>query len=108
MKEMAIETLEESLRQAMLNSDVSALDDLIADDLVFTLPSGLVIDKQTDLEAHRTGIQKYNQIETNDMQIHHHGDWAVVTLKAKITAKVFSGTYCFTRIWAKRHDRWQI
>ncbi|MGV0029031.1 nuclear transport factor 2 family protein [Phormidesmis priestleyi] len=45
IKETTIETLEESLRQAMLNSDISALDELIADDLVFTLPTGLVIDK---------------------------------------------------------------
>lgn len=108
MTEMTIETLEENLRQAMLNSDISALDELIADDLVFTLPTGLVIDKQADLEAHRSGIQKYHQVKTDDLQIRHYGDWAVVTLKAEITAKVFSGTYRFTRIWAKRQNRWQI
>jgi hypothetical protein len=33
----AIATLEENLRQAMLHSDVAALDELIADDLVFTM-----------------------------------------------------------------------
>jgi ketosteroid isomerase-like protein len=108
MTEMTIETLEESLRQAMLNSDLLALDELIADDLVFTLPTGLVIDKQADLEAHRSGIQKFTKVNTDDLQIRHYGDWAVVTLKAEITAKVFSGTYRFTRIWAKRQNRWQI
>lgn len=50
----------------MLISDVLALNELIADDLVFTLPTGLVIDKQVDLEAHRSGIQKYHQIEIDD------------------------------------------
>lgn len=108
IKETTIEMLEESLRQAMLNSDVAVLDELIADDLIFTLPTGLVIDKQTDLEAHRSEIQKYHQIGIDDRQIHHYGDWAVVTLKAKIAAKVFSGTYRFTRVWAKRQNRWQI
>ncbi|MBD1842697.1 nuclear transport factor 2 family protein [Cyanobacteria bacterium FACHB-63] len=108
MKETTIEALEEHLRQAMLNSDISTLDELIADDLLFTLPTGLVIDKQTDLEAHRSGIQKFIRIEIDDRQIHHYGDWAVVTLKAEITAKVFSGTYRFTRVWAKRQNRWQI
>lgn len=108
IKETTIETLEESLRQAMLISDILALDELIADDLVFTLPTGLVIDKQADLEAHRSGIQKYHQIEIDDRQIHHYGDWAVVALEAKIAAEVFSGTYRFTRVWAKRQNRWQI
>lgn len=108
MEEITIEVLEENLRQAMLNSDILALDELIADDLIFTLPTGLVIDKQTDLDAHRSGIQKFNQIEIADRQIHHYGDWAVVSLRAEIVAKVFSGTYRFTRIWAKRQNRWQI
>ncbi len=108
MKETTIEALEENLRQAMLNSDILALDELIADDLVFTLPTGLVIDKQTDLEAHRSGIQKFTKVDTADLQVHHYGDWAVVTVKADIAAKVFSGAYCFTRVWAKRQHRWQI
>lgn len=108
IEEMTIETLEERLRQAMLDSDVSTLDKLIADDLLFTLPTGLVIDKQTDLAAHRSGIQNYHDIEIDDRQIHHYGDWAVVTLKAEMTAKVFSGTYRFTRVWAQRQHRWQI
>ena len=43
MAEMAIETLEEKLRQAMLNGDVQVLDELIADDLIFTMHTGLVI-----------------------------------------------------------------
>jgi ketosteroid isomerase-like protein len=103
-----IEALEEELRQAMLNSDISTLDELIADDLLFTLPTGLVLDKQADLEAHRSGVQKFTSIEIGDRQIRYSNDWAVVTLKAELTAKVFSGTYRFTRVWAKRQNRWQI
>jgi ketosteroid isomerase-like protein len=72
-KETAIEALEERLRQALLDSDISTLDELIADDLLFTLPTGLVIDKQTDLDAHRFGIQKFIRVEIVDRQLHH---WA--------------------------------
>jgi len=35
INELTIEALEKRLRQAMLNSDVLALDELIADDLNF-------------------------------------------------------------------------
>lgn len=112
MEDMAIETLEEKLRQAMLNSDVLALDELIADDLVFTMHTGLVINKQDDLEAHRTGIQKFTKVDTANQQIHHYGDCAVVTVKADLAGmfngQAYSETYRFTRVWVKQQNRWQI
>jgi uncharacterized protein (TIGR02246 family) len=107
-----IEDLEEKLRQAMLDSDVEALDTLIADDLVFTMHTGLVINKQDDLEAHRTGLQKFTKIELDDQQVRRYGDCAVVTVKVGLTGKFdgqpYSDTYRFTRIWIKRDNRWQI
>ncbi|NJR57471.1 MAG: nuclear transport factor 2 family protein [Cyanobacteria bacterium CRU_2_1] len=112
MEEMTIEALEENLRQAMLNGDVQALDELIADDLVFTMHTGLVINKQDDLEAHRTGIQKFIKIDLDDQQVRHYGDCAVVTVKAglagKFNGQAYSETYRFTRIWVKQQNRWQI
>jgi ketosteroid isomerase-like protein len=111
-KKMTIEALEEKLRQAMLNSDVQALDELIADDLVFTMHTGLVINKQDDLNAHRTGIQKFTQVNLDEHQVRHYGDCAVVTVKADLAGifngQAYSETYRFTRVWIKRQDRWQI
>jgi hypothetical protein len=69
-----IETLEETLRQAMLTSDVSALDKLIADDLVWTMHTGQVVNKQYDLDAHRSGIFRFTQVEISDRQIYSYGD----------------------------------
>ena len=100
MKEMTIENLEEKLRQAMLNSNVLTLDELIADDLVFTMHTGLVMNKQADLEAHRSGTQKLTKFDSSDRQVHHYGDCAV--------DQAFSGTYRYTRVWLKRHNRWQV
>jgi ketosteroid isomerase-like protein len=112
MQEMVIEDLEEKLRQAMLNGDVQTLDELIADDLIFTMHTGLVINKQDDLEAHRTGIQKFTQIELDDQTVSHYGDCAVVTVKAELAGKfdgqAYSDTYRFTRLWVNRQNRWQI
>lgn len=61
MQDTAIENLEERLRQAMLNSDVLTLDELIAEDLLFTMHTGLLINKQADLEAYRSGRQKLTE-----------------------------------------------
>jgi ketosteroid isomerase-like protein len=109
---MLIETLEENLRQAMLTSDVSRLDELIADDLVWTMHTGLVVDKQYDLEAHRSGIFRFTKVDISDRQIHQYGDCVVVTLKAELAGtlkdQAFAETYRFTRVWVQRQNRWQI
>jgi ketosteroid isomerase-like protein len=112
MEALEIEGLEEKLQQAMLKSDVPVLDELIADDLVFTMHTGLVVNKQYDLEAHRTGIFKFSQVDLSDRQIHYYGDCVVVTVKADLAGtfskQAFSETYRFTRVWVKRQNRWQI
>jgi ketosteroid isomerase-like protein len=112
MNDMMIERLEEKLQQATLTSDVHTLDELIADDLAFTAPNGSVSNKQMDLELHRSGQTKFTSIEVQDRQTHDYGACAVVTLKAELSRvcneQIFSGTYCYTRVWIKRQEQWQI
>lgn len=113
MENKTIELLEEKLQHAMLNSDVAVLDDLIADDLVWTMHTGFVGSKQDDLEAHRTGIFKYTKLDISDRQIHPFSDTCVVvTLKAEIAGTLngqpFSEPYRFTRVWLYRQNCWQI
>jgi ketosteroid isomerase-like protein len=108
-----IEHLEEKLQHAMLNSDVAVLDELIADDLVWTMHTGFIGNKQYDLQAHRSGIFQYTKLEISDRQIHpYSSDCVVVTLKAEIdgifNGQAFSETYRFTRVWLQRQNRWQI
>jgi ketosteroid isomerase-like protein len=107
-----IESLEDKLQQAMLTSDVAILDELIADDLVFTMHTGVMIDKQTDLEAHQQGIVRFQKVEISDRQIQSYGDCVVVTLQAELAGitqeQPFSGSFRFTRVWLQRNDRWQI
>lgn len=112
MENGTIEALEEKLRNAMLASDVSVLDELIADDLVWTMHTGMVVDKQFDLDAHRSGLFRFTKVDISDRQIHHYGDCTVVTLKAELAGiygeQAFSDAYRFTRVWVKRQNRWQI
>jgi ketosteroid isomerase-like protein len=113
MGNSTIEHLEEKLQHAMLNGDVAVLDELIADDLVWTMHTGFVGNKQYDLQAHRSGIFQYTKLEISDRQIHpYSSDCVVVTLKAEIdgilSGQAFSETYRFTRVWLQRQNRWQI
>jgi ketosteroid isomerase-like protein len=113
MEHDLIEDLEEKLRQAMLNSDIAVLDDLIADDLVWTMHTGFVSNKEQDLDAHRSGVFQFTTLDVSDRQIHlFSGDCAIVTLKAEIAGilneQPFSDVYRFTRVWLQRNNRWQI
>ncbi|MCD8486479.1 MAG: nuclear transport factor 2 family protein [Desertifilum sp.] len=113
MENDSIEDLEETLQQAMLNSDLAVLDALIADDLVWTMHTGFVSNKESDLEAHRSGVFRFTKLEIRDRQIHPFSDdCVVVTLKADIegiiNAQEFSEAYRFTRVWLQRNNRWQI
>ncbi|MBD1997038.1 nuclear transport factor 2 family protein [Leptolyngbya sp. FACHB-541] len=113
MDNRTIENLEEKLQQAMLTSNVAVLDELIADDLVWTMHTGFVSNKQSDLDAHRSGIFQFTKLEISDRQFHpYSSDCVVVTLKAEIggvlNGQAFSETYRFTRVWMQRQNRWQI
>lgn len=107
-----IENLEEELRQAMLSSDVETLDKLIADSLAFTSPTGDVIDKQTDLNVHRSGIQKLYKLIPSEQKVYCYENVATVTVKMQIEGEYennpISGKFCYTRVWAKFKDDWKV
>ena len=94
---------EEQLRRAMLESDVGALNRMLADDLLFTDQSGGVLNKQDDIEAHRTGRLKLVEISVSDQSARYLGSGAVVCLRADLTGffdgQPFSGAFRYTRIW---------
>ena len=62
-----VQALEERLRAAMVASNVEALDQLLADDLVFTTFLGEAISKADDLNAHRSGAFRIHGIDLQDM-----------------------------------------
>ena len=95
--------LEEQLRQAMLHSDVTELDDLIAPELLFTNHLGQILSKQEDLNAHRSGKFKFTEITPSHRQIQLKGGFAVVSVLMHILGS-YEGTPVeqnirFTRVW---------
>lgn len=105
MNREAIAQLEEQLRQAMLSSDVAALDKLIADDLVFTLPNGAIANKQMDSDAHCSGTQKRTEVNFLERQVQIYDKVAIVTVKTELAGTYagedITGTYRYTRVWAQ-------
>lgn len=104
--------LEERLAQAMRSSDVPVLDELLADDLLFTNHQGLVVTKQEDLAVHRSGLLKLDSLSATDRQVRRLGPVALVSVRVQLAGShagnPFEGSFRYTRVWAIQGDRGQI
>ncbi len=111
--EEQIVVAEERLREAMLGSDVGVLDELLADELVFTNHLGQVLGKADDLAAHRDGVVKIRELTPSERRILVRGEAAVVSVRMHLSGS-YAGTATegdlrFTRVWARSADgAWQV
>ena len=111
--EIVIQENEERLKIAMLQSDVSVLDELLADDLIFTNHLGHIVTKQDDLEAHKSKIININEITLAEQEVRIYKTVAIVTVKAHIKGmynlQESDNIFRFTRVWCKTSTNvWQI
>lgn len=111
--EAEIRGCEAQLCTAMLNSDLSALDVLIADDLLFVGPTGELATKAMDLELHRTGNTRFHELIPKELEIRVWSEQFVlvaakVFLSGTYLGNAFSGDYRYIRIWRKDQNHWQI
>lgn len=111
LKQEIIE-LEETLIEAIKNSDIDILQQLLHDELAFTNHAGILLDKESDLIPHKNGDLVMSQIAVSEQHIRIFDDVAIVVVKKDIT-----GTYCkepfetkvrFTRIWKKFNAEWKV
>lgn len=105
--------MEERLRTAMLGSDVDALDELLAPDLVFTNHLGQLLGKGDDLVAYRSGALKIARLEPSEQQLRVLGEAAVVSVRMQITGSYqdapANGDFRVTRVWARSEQQvWRI
>lgn len=108
-----IKSLEKRRFDAQLAKDTKALNDILADDLVYTHSNGLQDGKKTFIESIASGKQVYKTIEISADTVRLYGpDLAVVTGQMKTTAVVNGNTndlrLRYTDVYAKRQGRWQM
>ena len=112
VNESTILAHEEALRLAQLHGDVTALERLIDDDLIFTSLDGAIVGKQDDLELHRSGRLRITRMEPIDRRVMILGDIAVVSAKMNAAASfdgaVSEGLLRYTRVWRKHADGCRI
>jgi ketosteroid isomerase-like protein len=106
--------LEARIRAAQLSADLTALEDLISDDLLFTGPDGQLGTKEQDMEAYRSGAVRFVAHVPEELRIRRVGaDVAISSLRAQLTVDVAGnlsrGTYRYTRVWAREDGKaWRV
>jgi ketosteroid isomerase-like protein len=104
--------LEERLRLAMCHSDVNALDNLLAENLIFTNHLGQVVSKSEDIDSHRKKTFVINSVGLSNQEVIHLGNSAVVTAQANISGSYngqpSEGKFRFTRVWSNNTNGWQV
>lgn len=100
------------LLQAMKTSDVPALETMLHDDLLFIAPNGQAITKTIDLDTHRSGVMRVDEMLPDMEQINIVGDNAIVILNLQIKGTMagdpVEGKFRYIRVWKRTGDGLKI
>ncbi len=112
MNDDPILACEAELRQAQLTDDVTALDRLLDDALVFTTLDGAIASKSDDLTLHRSGRLRITRMDPSDEYILRLGAAVVVSVRMEAEATIdgveVRGPLRYTRVWCERPTGWQV
>jgi ketosteroid isomerase-like protein len=100
-----IDQLEDSWRNAILKSNLAAMDRLLADDYLAITASGLVQTKAQTLANLKSGRMHMASLNVSDRKVRFYGRTAVVTSLAVVQATTgegdISGNYRYTRVYVR-------
>lgn len=113
---MTIETkiieCENRLLQAIQNSEINTLEDLLHDDLIFIIPSGQIISKKMDIENYSSGFMKVKHIDFSDRVVSCINEIVIVSVtihqKADFNDKNIDGIYKYLRVWSCSNNDWKV
>jgi uncharacterized protein (TIGR02246 family) len=108
-----VQQLEGELTKALLERDVSALDRLWHDDLVFIATSGARSTKRERIGMQGASRKQPGETNSNDdVDVRVFGDTAVATIVSTWTfpssSGPVSGSYRALHVWVRDDGRWQL
>ena len=100
--------LENRRIEAMIKGDIQALEEILADDLIYTHTTARLDTKTSFIEAISSGRSNYRSVEREDVKVRQFGDTAVVTGHAKFHVGDNKFEARFLDVYAKRDGVWQM
>jgi ketosteroid isomerase-like protein len=108
-----IKALEDRRYKAMVEADVPALNELLADDMIYTHSNAVVDSKQSYIEGIVSKRWAYSGAERPAENIEVYGDTARVVGHVRLTLNNPDGSKRtvngrFLNLWLKRQNKWQM
>jgi ketosteroid isomerase-like protein len=105
--------LEDAWRNAVLKSDINAMNALLADDYMAITASGMLQTKQESLASMRAHRLHFTTLLLSDRKVRFYGKTALVTSKAEVQGTTpegdISGDFRYTRVYVRDNQgRWKI
>src|ERR1051325_8824205 len=104
--------LDRQRMEAMAKKDIRKLNELIADDLIYTHPSARLDTKQSLIGNMQSGSTVYTAVVPSDVKAQDLGDTVVLTGSCRISVNAGSRPNSFgvrfTHVYARRGGRWRM
>jgi ketosteroid isomerase-like protein len=109
--EKLILKMEDELNRAIEKRDISALDRIYGDSLIW-MARGDVLNKAQVLDGFRSGtLASQGPVVHDDLKVRVYGDTAVLSGRAKTqvlyNSKVFQGPRRFIQVYLKQNGQWR-
>jgi Domain of unknown function (DUF4440) len=112
MKTEAVVNAEIELLRAIKKADISVLEKMLHDDLLFNLPDGNTITKEFDLESYRLGKMHIESLEASDQIINIINDVAIVAVTVSLwgtyDGNPLVGAYRYIRVWKQFEENLKV
>jgi ketosteroid isomerase-like protein len=109
--EQELMRLEQAYNDAQVKRDRATLEQLWADDYLYTHSNGAVMTKAQDIDDTMSGEMAWRAAHFDDMKVRRYGDVAVVTGRLVMEGRAVryaSGPRRFTDLFVRRNGRWQL
>jgi ketosteroid isomerase-like protein len=104
--------LDTQVNDAAVAGNLQVLGKVMSDDYVGVAPNGMILRKGVIAAHYQSGTLHYSSVVNSDVEIHVHGDCAILTAIATVKGHDgdtdLSGTYRIMRVFLCRGGDWQI
>ncbi|MBD2753464.1 nuclear transport factor 2 family protein [Spirosoma validum] len=110
--EKAVLTTEKQRFDAQVKKDYAVLDQVLADDLIYTHSHGGTDTKQSYIQSIRDGKQRYDAIDMEEHKVRIYGNTAVINgicmVKAMSNGQTINSHLKYTDVYVRNGNQWQM
>jgi len=107
-----VDELNRKVDRAVVQKDIAVLQEIYADDFVFTHGTGLVDSKASWIKNIQNSLTKFLSREHDSTQVEMHGSIAIVTGRLLVSRESKEGSakygLRYVRVFALRKRKWQM